>query len=72
MVVSGDATAMTYDFTANKLSIELQEMRDATAVLAAEALMNFNTVSGLTPAPTAISTWWPMTWRSAGWISCST
>jgi hypothetical protein len=46
MVVSGDATAMTYDFTANKLSIELQEMRDATAVLAAEALMNFNTVSG--------------------------
>lgn len=46
MVVSGDEAAMTYDFSANRLGISLQEMSDLDSVVDAEILMNFNGVTG--------------------------
>lgn len=46
MIVSGDASAMTYDFTANRLGISVDEIRDRSEVVQADILFNLNNVTG--------------------------
>ncbi|SMY08321.1 DUF2125 domain-containing protein [Flavimaricola marinus] len=46
MVVSGDSSAMTYDFTANRIGVSVDEIRDRDEVVPAEILLNMNNVTG--------------------------